>query len=185
MPPFRLATLGLLSALIGAVAVPGWAQAPQTAPARAAPPPAARPAPAATAAPAPAATPAPAAAQPAAASRRVDINTATEAQLDALPGVGPARAKAIVAGRPYSDVKELEVKKVLPAGVLPGIRDRIALANINTSTAADLQRTLPGIGDVRAKAIVAGRPYASPADLVAKKVLTQGVLDGIKDLVAY
>ncbi len=180
MPPFRLATLGLLSALIGAVAAPGWAQAPQTAPsapARAAPPPAARPAPAATAAPA--------AAQPTAAGRRVDINTATEAQLDALPGIGPARAKAIVAGRPYSDVKELEAKKVLPAGVLSGIRDRIALANINMSTAADLQRTLPGIGEVRAKAIVAGRPYASPADLVTKKVLTQGVLDGIKDLVAY
>lgn len=188
MPPFRLATLGLLSALIGAVAAPGWAQAPQTAPsapARAAPPPAARPAPAATTPPAPAATTAPAAAQPTAAGRRVDINTATEAQLDALPGIGPARAKAIVAGRPYSDVKELEAKKVLPAGVLPGIRDRIALANINTSTAADLQRTLPGIGEVRAKAIVAGRPYASPADLVTKKVLTQGVLDGIKDLVAY
>ena len=180
MPPFRLATLGLLSALIGAVAAPGWAQAPQTAPsapARVAPPPAVRPAPAATTAPT--------VAQPTAAGRRVDINTAAEAQLDALPGIGPARAKAIIAGRPYSDLKELEAKKVLPAGVLPGIRDRIALANINTSTAADMQRTLPGIGEVRAKAIVAGRPYASPEDLVAKKVLTQGALDGIKDLIAY
>jgi len=115
----------------------------------------------------------------------VDINAATEAQLDSLPGIGPVRAKAIVAGRPYADMKDLVTKKVLTQGVLDGIKDRIALANINTSSAADLQRTLPGIGDVRAKAIVAGRPYASPADLVTKKVLTQGVLDGIKDLIAY
>jgi len=105
--------------------------------------------------------------------------------LDSLPGIGPVRAKAIVAGRPYTDVKELETKKVLTTGVLAGIMDRIALANINTSSAADLQRTLPGIGDVRAKAIVAGRPYATPDDLVAKKVLTQGALDGIKTLITY
>jgi DNA uptake protein ComE-like DNA-binding protein len=116
---------------------------------------------------------------------RIDINAAPEAQLDSLPGIGPVRAKAIVAGRPYEDVQDLTKKKVLTAGVLAGIKDRIALANINTSSAAELQRTLPGVGDVRSKAIVAGRPYATPADLVAKKVLTQGVYDGIKDLVAY
>ena len=177
----RLATLGLVSALIGWAAMPGWAQAQQpspSAPGRMAPVPApARPSPAATA-------PAPAAA-PATATRRLDINSAPAAQLDSLPGIGPARAKAIIAGRPYTEMKDLETKNVLPAGVLSGIRDRVALANINTSSAADLQRTLPGIGDVRAKAIVAQRPYASPADLVTKKVLTQGVLDGIADIITY
>ena len=175
---FRLATLGLMSALIGWAAMPGWAQAQQpspSAPGRAAP---ARPSPAVT-------SPAPAAAPAAAATRRVDINSASAAQLDSLPGIGPARAKAIIAGRPYTEMKDLETKSVLPAGVLSGIRDRVALANINTSSAADLQRTLPGIGDVRAKAIVAQRPYASPADLVTKKVLTQGVLDGIADIITY
>ena len=105
--------------------------------------------------------------------------------MDSLPGIGPVRAKAIAAGRPYTDVKELVAKKVLTSGVLAGIMDRIALTNINTSSAADLQRTLPGVGEVRSKAIVAGRPYARPDDLVAKKVLTQGVLDGIKSLITY
>ena len=176
---FRLATLGLVSALIGWAAMPGWAQAQQPSPSvpgRMAPTPA-RPSPAATSS-------APATA-PAAAARRVDINSAPAAQLDSLPGIGPARAKAIIAGRPYTEMKDLETKNVLPAGVLSGIRDRVALANINTSSAADLQRTLPGIGEVRAKAIVAQRPYASPADLVTKKVLTQGVLDGITDIITY
>ncbi len=176
---FRLATLGLMAALIGWAAVPGWAEAQQPSPAtpgRTAPAPAR---------PSPPATLAPAAAPAAAANRRLDINSASQAQLDSLPGIGPARAKAIIAGRPYTEVKDLETKSVVPAGVLSGIRDRIALANINTSSAADLQRTLPGIGDVRAKAIVAKRPYASPADLVAKNVLTQGVLDGIMDIITY
>ena len=187
MRPIGLTTLMLAATLLGALAGPGWAQAPQgstTPPGRAAPMAPTRPtAPAATA---PAATaPAAVAPVPAVAGRRVDINAATEAQLDSLPGIGPVRAKAIIAGRPYADMKDLVTKKVLTQGVLDGIKDRIALANINTSSAADLQRTLPGIGDVRAKAIVAGRPYASPADLVTKKVLTQGVLDGIKDLIAY
>lgn len=197
MPTLRLAALCFASVLFGASLPSAWAQAPQTTsqtapgaagrtpPAlpRTVPPPASTPAqtPAKPMAPAASAAAAPAAA----AGRRVDINSATEAQLDSLPGIGPIRAKAIVAGRPYSDVADLTVKKVLTAGVLAGIRDRIALANINTSSAADLQRTLPGIGDVRAKAIVAGRPYAAPEDLVTKKVLTPGVMDGIKDLITY
>ena len=170
----RLIALALMAVLAG----PVWAQAPQPS----------RPPVAPTRPTAPVVTPAPsstAASHAATSGSRIDVNSATEAQLDDLPGIGPVRAKAIIAGRPYTDIQDLTKKKVLTAGVLSGIRDRIALANINSASAADLQRTLPGVGDVRAKAIVAGRPYVTPADLVVKKVLSQGVFDGIKDLVAY
>lgn len=120
-----------------------------------------------------------------AAGARIDINSASETELDALPGVGPVRAKSIVAGRPWDDVNDLAKKGAVPQNVLAGMKDRIALANINTSSAADMAKTLPGIGEVRARAIVNGRPYTGPQDLLTKKVLTQGVYDKVKDLVAY
>ena len=115
----------------------------------------------------------------------MDINGATERQLDELPGIGPVRAKAIIAGRPYADLQDLVTKKVLSQAVFDGANDRMALANINvnTATAADMQRTLPGIGEVRSKAIVTGRPYAKPEDLVSKGVLTQDLFDRIKGLI--
>lgn len=120
----------------------------------------------------------------AAAGAKVDINSATAAQLDALPGVGPARAKKIIAQRPYTSLDELVKKKALSKSVLDGARSQMALANINTSSASDLAKTLPGIGEVRSKAIVAGRPYATPADLVSKSVLTQNQFDAIAGLIS-
>ena len=125
------------------------------------------------------------AAAPAAASiGKVDINSASLEQLDTLYGVGQPRAKKIIAGRPYTSLDDLVKKKVLTKAVFDGARARMALANINTSSAKDLEKTLPGIGDVRSKAIVAGRPYAAPADLVSKGVLTQGQFDAIAGLIS-
>ena len=120
---------------------------------------------------------------PASAAGKVDINAGSEAQLDTLPGVGPARAKAIIAGRPYTDLQELVSKKVLSQGVFDGAKARMALVNVNTASSADLAKILPGIGKVRADKIVAGRPYQTPQDMVTKGIITQDAFDKVKDLV--
>nr|WP_280449639.1 helix-hairpin-helix domain-containing protein [Nocardia brasiliensis] len=59
-------------------------------------------------------------AQPPPSSGRLDLNTATEAQLDALPGVGPVTAKAIITWRTthgrFTDITQLgDVDGIGPA----------------------------------------------------------------------
>ena len=122
---------------------------------------------------------------PTASTKKIDINSAPEPELDALPGIGPVTAKAIIAGRPWDDLNALTTKKAMSRPAFEQNKSLFALANINTSSAADMAKTLPGIGDKTAPKIVAGRPYATPQDLVTKKVLTAGQLAKIKDLVAY
>src|ERR1051325_8668071 len=40
-------------------------------------------------------------------SKIVDLNSANESDLDKLPGIGPATARKIIAGRPYRSVDDL------------------------------------------------------------------------------
>mgnify|MGYP001612132581 CR=1 FL=1 len=51
--------------------------------------------------------------------------------------------------------------------------------NINTASQSDLE-TLPGIGEVRAKAIIAGRPYGAVEELLTRKIVSQSVYEKIR-----
>lgn len=51
-------------------------------------------------------------------SGTLNLNTATEAQLESLPKVGPALAGRIIAGRPYRSLADLDAIKGIGASLM-------------------------------------------------------------------
>jgi competence protein ComEA len=62
----------------------------------------------------------------------LDLNNATEAQLDALPGIGEAYSRRIVDSRtvdgPFASVDDLVSRRVLPESTLNDIRDYLTVS---------------------------------------------------------
>ena len=109
------------------------------------------------------------------------------AALGLAAGAGSALAQKAEA--PKADAKKTEATKPAAApaapkadakAATPAAAPKAELMDINSATEAELA-TLKGIGDVRSKAIVKGRPYKGKDDLVKKKIIPQNVYDDIKD----
>lgn len=61
------------------------------------------------------------------ASGLININSASEQELDSLPGIGPVTAQKIIAGRPYSSINDLLDKNVVGSKVFEQIKEKIAV----------------------------------------------------------
>ncbi|TAN41295.1 MAG: DNA-binding protein [Nitrospirae bacterium] len=167
----------------------------------------------------------------------VDINTADQKSLEALPGVGSKTAQEIIKVRPFKSVDDLsKVKgitkkkmetlkglvtastpkaaqatapavpaastKAAPATPAPAAATKAAPAakapagaekpaaqsklapgekvNLNTASKEQLEK-LPGIGPAKAQAIIDGRPYNAPEDVMKVKGIKEGIFNKIKD----
>ena len=55
----------------------------------------------------------------------VDINSASKAELEALPGIGEAYAQKIISNRPYREKTDLVRMKIIPESTYEGISDKI------------------------------------------------------------
>lgn len=64
---------------------------------------------------------------PGADSGLINVNTATAEELDTLPGIGPDKAAAIIANRPYASVEDLDRVPGIGPATLDDLRDRVTV----------------------------------------------------------
>lgn len=55
---------------------------------------------------------------------KVNINTASQPELEALPGIGPVTAAKIISSRPYQKIEDLLNQKVVSQSVFEKIKDQ-------------------------------------------------------------
>lgn len=58
---------------------------------------------------------------------KVNINTASQSELEALPGIGPVTASKIISGRPYQKIEDLSGSKIVGKAVYEKIKDQIVV----------------------------------------------------------
>jgi hypothetical protein len=92
------------------------------------------------------------------AQKLIDLNTASDKELESIKGVGPATAKKIIAGRPYKSVDELP-KAGLTAKQVEAIKPLVTVGSAAPAPAAPTKEA-----PAKATATVAPAKPAAPAE---------------------
>jgi len=124
-----------------------------------------------------------------AAPQKVDINTASQQELEALPGVGPATAAKIIAGRPYSSINDLsragvtdaEIEKLKPVAKASRVKSdeksskSSSKADEKASASSAKSSSKPSASDTSAKAEKSEK--SSKSESKAEKAAASGPVD--------
>jgi competence protein ComEA len=95
----------------------------------------------------------------------VDLNTADQKALEALPGVSPATAKKIIAARPFKSVDDLSKVKGMSKAKLEALKDKVIVGQEKAAASKAKPAPVapaPAASPVAEKPVVAKEP-ASPA----------------------
>ncbi len=125
----------------------------------------------------------------AAAKELVDLNSAKAEELETLPGVGPATSRKIIDSRPHrtfadlskAGINEATIEKLRPLATVKPLPPAV---DVNADPIEQIE-TLPGIGPVLAKEIVATRPHKTYEDLGKLKGLGAEKIDALKGRVKF
>jgi len=88
----------------------------------------------------------------------IDLNTASEKELEGIKGVGPATAKKIIAGRPYKSVEDLK-KAGIPDKTIESMKPLVKVGTAPPAPAKPAAETKPA---APAKAVAETKPAATP-----------------------
>lgn len=58
---------------------------------------------------------------------KVNINTASQSELEALSGIGPVTASKIISGRPYQKIEDLIGNKIVGKAIFEKIKDQLVV----------------------------------------------------------
>jgi hypothetical protein len=105
----------------------------------------------------------------------VNLNTASQSDLEQLPGVGPATAKKIIAGRPYTAIGDL-AKAGVPKNTIEKITSMVTVGAAAAPATPPPPKPTPAPAAAAPSAPAMTRAASAPASATAQQPPVKGMV---------